>query len=169
MSVGNPVRGDVVILRPHAANGKEYYIKRIIGMPGDTVKFEGGNVFLKTPEKTDFIELDERYLSIANKGKTFLPMDVKETEFNVPEGQYFTMGDNRNNSSDSRSCFMSCSAQNATHFVSRENIVGKLFIDFGYINIFREGGVSTTGEWKWTYAPRFLSTPKDWIYTELNN
>lgn len=38
--IGNPVRGDVVILRPHAANGKEYYIKRIIGMPGDTVKFE---------------------------------------------------------------------------------------------------------------------------------
>lgn len=165
--VGNPVRGDVVILRPHAANNKEYYIKRTIGLPGDTVKFEGGNVWLKEAGKTDFIKLDEGYLSIINKGKTFLPMDVKETEFTVPEGQYFTMGDNRNNSSDSRSCFMSCSVQGSAHFVSRANIVGKLFIDFGYVNIFRDGGVRTTGEWKWTHAPRFLATPKDWIYKEL--
>jgi len=115
------------------------------------------------------MELDEGYLSPANKGKTFLPMDVKETEFSVPAGQYFTMGDNRNNSSDSRSCFMSCSVQDSSHFVSRENIVGKLFVDFGYINLFREDGVIATGEWKWVYAPRFLSTPKDWIYTELKN
>jgi len=38
--VGDPVRGDVVILRPHAANGKEYYIKRVVGMPGDIIRFE---------------------------------------------------------------------------------------------------------------------------------
>ncbi|NCP76743.1 signal peptidase I [bacterium] len=161
------MRGDVVILRPHASNGKEYYIKRVIGLPGDTVKFEEGNVFLKVSGKTNFVKLNEGYLSLANNGKTFLPMDVKETEFLVPEGQYFTMGDNRNNSSDSRSCFMSCSISGSTHFVSRANIVGKLFVDFGYVNIFREGGIRATGEWKWTYAPRFLSTPKDWIYPEL--
>lgn len=131
------------------------------------MKFEGGDVLLKAVGKTDFIKLDEGYLSATNKGKTFLPMDVKETEFTVPDGQYFTMGDNRNNSSDSRSCFMSCSVKGSAHFVSRENIVGKLFVDFGYINIFREGGVRMTGEWKWTRAPRFLSTPKDWTYPEL--
>lgn len=157
----------MVILRPHAANGKEYYIKRIIGIPGDTVKLEGGNVWLKVAGKTDFVKLDEGYLSAANKGKTFLPMDVKEAEFSVPEGQYFSMGDNRNNSSDSRSCFMSCSVPGSAHFVSRDNIVGKLFVDFGYVNLFRAGGVRATGEWKWTHAPRFLSTPKDWIYNEL--
>ncbi|MDD5376894.1 MAG: signal peptidase I [Candidatus Gracilibacteria bacterium] len=165
--VGNPARGDVVILRPHAANNKEYYIKRTIGLPGDTVKFEGGNVFLREAGKTDFVQLNEGYLSTANNGKTFLPMDIKETEFTVPAGQYFVMGDNRNNSSDSRSCFMSCSIPGSGHFVSRDNVVGKLFIDFGYINIFHEGGVSATGEWKWTHAPRFLATPKDWIYREL--
>jgi signal peptidase I len=167
IKVGDPVRGDVVILRPHAANGKEYYIKRVVAMPGDFIKFEWGNVFLKLVGKTDYIQLNEDYLSLNNKGKTFLPMDVKETEFIVPEGQYFTMWDNRNNSSDSRSCFMSCSVQGSTHFVSRENIVGKLFIDFGYINIFREWGVRTTGEWKWTHPPRLLATPKDWVYSEL--
>lgn len=74
----------MVILRPHASNGKEYYIKRTIGLPGDTVRFEGGNVFVREAGKTDFVKLDEGYLSIANKGKTFLPMDVKETEFTVP-------------------------------------------------------------------------------------
>ena len=157
----------MVILRPHASNGKEYYIKRTVGLPGDTIKFEGGNVFLKAVGKTNFVKLDEGYLSVANKGKTFLPMDVKETEFTVPAGEYFVMGDNRNNSSDSRSCFMSCSVPGSGHFVGRENIIGKLFVDFGYVNIFREGGVRTTGEWKWTHAPRFLSTPKDWIYKEL--
>lgn len=159
----------MVILRPHAANNKEYYIKRVIGMPGDTLRFKGGDVFLKMAGKTEFIKLDEKYLSLLNNGKTFLPMDVKETEFVVPYGQYFTMGDNRNNSSDSRSCFMSCTIPGSTHFISRENIVGKLFIDFGYVNIFREGGIRATGEWKWTHAPRFLATPKDWIYTELKN
>ena len=136
--IGDPVRGDVVILRPHASNGKEYYIKRTVGLPGDTIKFESGNIYLKTVGNADFVKLDEGYLSTANKGKTFLPIDVKEAEFIVPSGQYFVMGDNRNNSSDSRSCFMSCSVQGSTHFVSRENIVGKLFVDFGYINIFRE-------------------------------
>ncbi len=40
IKVGDPVRGDVVILRPHAANGKEYYIKRVVAMPGDFIKFE---------------------------------------------------------------------------------------------------------------------------------
>lgn len=165
--VGDPARGDVVILRPHASNGKEYYIKRTIGLPGDTVRFESGSVFVRPAGKTAFVKLEEGYLSPANNGKTFLPMDVKETEFTVPQGQYFVMGDNRNNSSDSRSCFMSCSVPGSGHFISRSNIVGKLFIDFGYANIFREGGALATGEWKWTHPPRLLATPREWTYQEL--
>ncbi len=74
-------------------------------------------------------------------------MDVKETEFTVPADQYFTMGDNRNNSSDSRSCFMSCSVPGSTHFVSRENIIGKLFVDFGYINIFDKNNPNVPKSW----------------------
>lgn len=167
--MGDPIRGDVVILRPHASNGKEYYIKRVVGIHGDTIRFSSGNVLLKQSGKTNFVQLSEVYLSIANNGKTFLPIDVKETEFTVPEGQYFVMGDNRTNSSDSRACFQSCSISGSTHFVSRLNVVGKLFVDFGYINIFREGGSIATGIWTWTHNPRFLSTPKDWIYKELSS
>lgn len=138
-------------------------------MPGDAIRFASGNVLLKQAGKGDFIQLDEKYLSIPNNGKTFLPIDVKETEFTVPEGQYFVMGDNRNNSSDSRSCFQSCTISGSIHFIGRSNVVGKLFVDFGYINIFRDGGVISTGEWIWTHTPRFLSTPKDWIYKELSS
>ena len=118
---------------------------------------------MKIAGKTDFVKLDEGYLSAANKGKTFLPMDVKETEFTVPAGEYFVMGDNRNNSSDSRSCFMSCTVQGSGHFVSRDNVIGKLFIDFGYVNIFNKNNPSFPQKW----PMRLLDTPKDWVYQEL--
>jgi signal peptidase I len=65
--IGDPQRGDVAIIKPHAANGKEYYIKRVIGLPGDTVKFEDGEVYLKTTSSPDFVKLNEDYLSPDNK------------------------------------------------------------------------------------------------------
>lgn len=62
--VGDPERGDVIVMRPHTINGKEYFIKRVIGMPGDQVKFYEGRVAIKTPESDEFVELDESaYLS----------------------------------------------------------------------------------------------------------
>ena len=85
----------MAIIKPHAANGKEYYIKRVIGLPGDTVKFEDGEIYIKTRTSQDFIKLNEDYLSPENKGKTYLPLDINETEFLVPENEYFLMGDNR--------------------------------------------------------------------------
>ena len=45
--VGDPHRGDVVVLKPHAMNGKEFYIKRVVGLPGDTLRFENGEVYVK--------------------------------------------------------------------------------------------------------------------------
>lgn len=161
-TVGNPERGDVVILQPHANNGKEYYIKRVIGLPGDSIKFEAGDVYVKTATSKDFRKLDEAYLSEINKGKTFLPIDAKEFEFTVPEGTYFVMGDNRNNSSDSRSCFLSCSIEGSSRFLKRENVVGKVFLDLGYINLFDKNG-----SFSFKYPPRLLDTPRTWKYEEL--
>lgn len=45
--IGDPARGDVVVITPHVDKQREYYIKRVIGLPGDTIRFEDGNVFIK--------------------------------------------------------------------------------------------------------------------------
>lgn len=81
-----PERGDVVVFVP--PNGERDYIKRIIGLPGDTVEIKGGRVYVND------IVLDEPYLK--NLTNTDMPASP------VKEGRYFVMGDNRNNSSDSR-------------------------------------------------------------------
>lgn len=164
-TVGNPNRGDVVILMPHAENNKTYYIKRVIGLPGDTLRFDNGDVYVKPAGWSVEIKLNEDYLSAVNKGKTYLPFDVKTSVFTVPADSYFVMGDNRNNSSDSRACFESCSFPNSGHYVTRNNIVGKLWVDFGYFQL------------PWTdpnnktlhlvYPPRWLDSPREWTYPEL--
>jgi signal peptidase I len=82
-----PERGDVVVFVP--PNNERDYIKRVIGLPGDTVEIKGGQVYVNG------IALDEPYLQ--NLTRADMPARI------VEEGRYFVMGDNRNNSSDSRS------------------------------------------------------------------
>lgn len=170
--VGDPKRGDVVILRPHANNGKEYYIKRVIGIPGDVIEFKDGEVFLKTKDMSEGVKLNEKYLSAFNKGRTFLPNDVRNPKFEVPEGEYFVMGDNRNNSSDSRSCFRSCVTGDVGHYLKRSDIVGKVFLDIGYFKIFDAFEMvplqfQIAKNVGWVIKPRLLDTPRIWNYEEL--
>jgi signal peptidase I len=82
-----PERGDVVVFVP--PNNDRDYIKRVIGLPGDSVEVRGGRVYVNG------VLLDEPYLTNFSGGD--VPPRV------VEEGRYFVMGDNRNNSSDSRS------------------------------------------------------------------
>lgn len=170
--VGNPERGDVVIVRPHAGNGKEYYIKRIVGLPGDEIEFKDGEVWLKTPTMSGAVKLNEEYLSAFNKGRTFLPNDVRDPKFEVPEGHYFTMGDNRNNSSDSRSCFRSCLSGTTGHYLKRSDVVGKVLIDVGYFKVFNSFSIvpfhfQIAKDVGWVIKPRLLDTPRTWNYPEL--
>lgn len=90
---GKPGRFDVVVFTPHEGK-KEYYIKRIIGLPGETVKIdENGSIFingelLEEPYGKEPVRIDKRGLAAF--------------EIAVGDGEYFVLGDNRNNSLDSR-------------------------------------------------------------------
>lgn len=108
-------RGDVIVFQAPYAEPGEYYIKRVIGLPGDSVLVKDGLVYVKN-EDGQFIELDEPYLNEDNAGSTYPHRSSSET-FTVPEGKYFVMGDNRTKSSDSRRCFeqLGCSDETSPY------------------------------------------------------
>lgn len=122
-----PKRGDIVVFRPLTDESK-YYVKRVIGLPGDTVVVRDGYVYLRDPQKGD-VKLNEEYLSAANSGRTFrYPVnsgDTTEEVFNVPQGEYFVLGDNRQGSLDGRS-FAHVGA-NQSSFVPMSHIKGSFW------------------------------------------
>ncbi len=88
-----PERGDIIVFDPPVSSPDKPYIKRVIGLPGETVSFQGGEVYVNDQP------LDEPYI---DDGITRCP-DNRNCEVTVPEGEVFVLGDNRRNSSDSRS------------------------------------------------------------------
>jgi len=101
-----PERGDVVILHP-PFNPDLVYIKRIIAIPGDTVEITGGVVYVNGQP------LDESEYIMEPPNYTF-PLTT------IPEGEYFVLGDNRNNANDSHTGWT----------VPEENIIGKAWLTF---------------------------------------
>jgi signal peptidase I len=101
----NPQRGDIVIIHPPIAPQNEW-VKRIVGLPGDTIEVNNLTVFVNN------IPLNEPYIEAAPE-YTLAP-------YKVPANNYFVMGDNRNNSTDSHYGWT----------VSRENIVGEVWLRF---------------------------------------
>ena len=87
-----PQRGEVVVFR-YPKNPKKFFIKRIIGLPYETVKIEGQTVLIKNINSPDGFELKEPY--IKNIGDN-------NSEITLAKDEYFVMGDNRPASSDSR-------------------------------------------------------------------
>jgi signal peptidase I len=92
---GSPQRGDVVVLK-FPKDPSQYYIKRIIGLPGERVSFDQGRVVVFNQANPNGLKLSEPYLQ--NSSETF----GKNQEAVLGEGQYFVLGDNRTASSDSR-------------------------------------------------------------------
>ncbi|MFA5917807.1 MAG: signal peptidase I [Candidatus Gracilibacteria bacterium] len=147
-----PNRGDVVVFRPHVSEDKEYFLKRIIGLPGDKIKIENGKVYVFSVSKNTFVELKEPYLSESNKDATFVSGDKGSHIYTIPANSYFVMGDNRNHSTDSRTCFSSCYI-NGNNYASKKDIIGKIYIDLGYFRISKFDfvhpnlGINTKPKW----------------------
>ena len=118
----NPERGDVVMF-DYPDDESTLYVKRIIGLPGETVEIVDGKVYIwqdSTGENKTLLE--EPYLKETPKKQSFGP-------YEVPEGCYFMLGDNRNNSFDARSW--------ENKYVKKEKIQCKAWLrykpDFGFI------------------------------------
>ncbi|PZX16634.1 signal peptidase I [Palleronia aestuarii] len=150
-----PEMGDVVVFR-HPVTGSDF-IKRLIGLPGDTVQVRDGVLFIngeEAPQVPDgtFVEtfekqgpvgnlpqcanagvglgadcLKEKFIETLPNGVSHSILNIRDSRldntpvYTVPEGQYFFMGDNRDNSTDSR---VSPSAM-GVGFVPYENLIGR--------------------------------------------
>lgn len=130
-----PERGDVVVFK-YPGDNKTDFIKRVIGLPGDTVQMKGGRLFINGKmverEEVGKYTIDEytvipttytEYTETLPNGKKHRILELSDDksvddtiEFKVPERHYFMMGDNRDNSNDSRK---------DVGFVPFENIEGK--------------------------------------------
>lgn len=92
-----PQRGDIIVFR-YPENPQEYFIKRIIGLPGETIEIENGDIKIYNKQYPEGFILPENYLS--SKLKTYVGT---KQQMEVPDNAYYVLGDNRNASKDSRS------------------------------------------------------------------
>ena len=156
-----PERGDIAVFRQPPSN-RDDFIKRLVGIPGDRIQMINGVLHLngKAVEKQrieDFVARDRRgrtrriaqYTETLPDGPSYTvreslgdngPVD-NTREFVVPAGQYFAMGDNRDDSNDSRNW----------GFVPAENLVGRAEILF----FSTDGTAGWLQPWRWPTATRF--------------
>ncbi|MCC8027430.1 MAG: signal peptidase I [Clostridium sp.] len=112
----DPQRGDVVIFHfPDDPTGKIYYVKRVIGLPGETVDIVDGKVYINGSDTP----LDEPYILEPMEEPI---MDEPYGHYTVPEGCYFMMGDNRNNSQDARFW--------KNKYVAKDRIIAKVLFSY---------------------------------------
>ena len=159
-----PERGDIVVFKL-PRDGRTDFVKRLIGLPGDRVQMKAGTVFINDvpvprramPSVTmdsgyGFARSVARYQETLPNGKSYTTYDlgpdgeVDNTQvFVVPEGQYFFLGDNRDNSLDSR-----FPREIGVGFVPAENLVGKAQI----ILLSWRRGASLLKPWTWVMNAR---------------
>lgn len=123
-------RGDIIVFH-YPVNPSQHFVKRVVGVPGDRIRLVNKKVFVngvalaepyvrhikpeRNPFRDDFPRLDMLDPGINADWWVQMPKLVEDGQLIVPEGHYFAMGDNRDDSSDSR----------YWGFVPRENIIGR--------------------------------------------
>ncbi|MGE4218827.1 MAG: signal peptidase I [Alphaproteobacteria bacterium] len=160
-----PERGDVAVFKL-PSDGSTDYIKRIIGLPGDRIQVISGVLHINgepvtrrriedysypsrfggTRHAAQYIEVlpNGREHRIIEEAGDFGALD-NTPEYVVPEAHYFAMGDNRDNSADSR-------VSGQVGFIPRENLVGRAeFLFFS-----TDGSASLWEVWKWPFAIRYI-------------
>jgi signal peptidase I len=158
-----PDRGDIAVFKVPTDNRTDF-IKRVIGLPGDTVQMQNGVLYINdvaVPRQRvdDFIERSPagnmrripQYMETLPNGVSYITLDMVPNSvwdntglYIVPEGHYFMMGDNRDNSSDSR-------VPDSVGYVPFENLVGRAEIIF----FSADGSASFWQFWKWPSAIRW--------------
>ena len=161
--MSEPERGDIAVFKLPSDN-KTDYIKRIIGLPGDRIQVSKGRLHVNGKQVVrrrvaDFIEIDEygrihrtaQFDETLPNGRTHRILEHTDQGqldntpvYVVPEGHYFAMGDNRDNSLDSR-------VLGGVGFVPAENLVGRAEILFFSI----DGSASVWEFWRWPATIRF--------------
>lgn len=158
----DPERGDIAVFKLPADTSRDY-IKRIIGLPGDTIQVTGGILHINgEPVERELVGpttyIDRlghpvdvlEYVETLPNGVEHVIYEVNDNSgydntraFVVPEGHFFAMGDNRDKSKDSR--------DSGVGFVPMENLVGRAEIIF-----FSTDGTASLWEfWKWPSATRW--------------
>ncbi|MDD9841282.1 MAG: signal peptidase I [Alphaproteobacteria bacterium] len=156
---GDIKRGDVAVFKL-PADGHTDYIKRVIGLPGDEIQLINGHVHINgRPVQRDLLPpppnapspLAKYYRETLPNGAHYVTWDLGHKEqadntrlYHVPMGHYFMMGDNRDNSLDSR--FL-----DAVGYVPYENFIGRAFVKFYSF----DDKTSFWEIWKWPTAIRW--------------